>query len=258
MLSSAEEKLVHALRRRKERERRGLFLAEGVRIAEELLDAGIRPDLVIVSPGLLETERGRALRADERLGAVREVPDTLLSRIAPTDTPQGILLVARVPTAPDALLEREGSSLILVLDGVQDPGNLGTLIRAADAFDAAAIVCLPGTVDAWNPKTVRAAAGSVFRVPILSMADDAAARLHAAGWRILVADANGRPVEARDAGGRTALVVGNEGAGVGAGWVDAADAVVAVPTPGPVESLNVAVATGILLYALQPERERNG
>jgi TrmH family RNA methyltransferase len=150
--------------------------------------------------------------------------------------------------------------VILVLDGIQDPGNFGTLVRAADAFRTAAVIALPGTVDAWNPKAVRAAAGSSFRVPILSLEDEQALEwLERAGFTVLVADADGTAVDLLTPPERAALVVGNEGAGVRALWRAAADAIVAVPTPGPVESLNVALASGILLYALTTHiRDRNG
>jgi len=259
-LSRAHEKLLIALRRRKERERLRMFLAEGVRVAEELLDAGVVPRLIVTAPSLEDSERGRSLAARVAGLDARAVSDTELARLAPTDTPQGILCVAEIPSAAPENLVLHARAVILVLDAIQDPGNFGTLVRAADAFRAAAVIALPGTVDAWNPKAVRAAAGSSFRVPILSLEDEPALDwLTSEGFTVLVADANGTAVDLLARPDRAALVVGNEGAGVRALWRAAADAVVAVPTPGPVESLNVAVASGILLYALTThERDRNG
>jgi TrmH family RNA methyltransferase len=259
-LSRADEKLLIALRRRKERAALRMFLAEGVRVAEELLDAGVVLRLIVTAPSLEDSERGRSLAARVAgLGAVA-VSDIELARLAPTDTPQGILLVAEVPTATPETLVLGTRAVILVLDGIQDPGNFGTLVRAADAFRTAAVIALPGTVDAWNPKAVRAAAGSSFRVPILSLEDEQALEwLERAGFTVLVADADGTAVDLLTPPERAALVVGNEGAGVRALWRAAADAIVAVPTPGPVESLNVALASGILLYALTTHiRDRNG
>jgi TrmH family RNA methyltransferase len=228
-----------------------------VRVVEELLAAGIVPRLAVVSPALELTDRGRALARDPRLADARSASDPALARVAATDSPQGIVLAADIPSADPDILQRPGDAIVLVLDAVQDPGNFGTLLRSADAFGVRAVIALPGTVDAWNPKTVRAAAGSAFRVPILYMAtDDTSARLGAAGYRVLVADADGQTIDSA-VQRRVALVVGNEGAGVSEHWHAAADAVVAVRTPGPVESLNVAVATGILLYTLRREtRER--
>ena len=259
MLSRTEEKQVVALRRRKARDAERLFLAEGIRGVEELLAAGFVPRLAVCSPSLEDTERGRELARRLPPEAVRRVPDAVLERVAATESPQGILIVADIPALQPDDVQPAAGALVLVLDGVQDPGNFGTLVRAADAFRATAVLALPGTVDPWNPKSVRAAAGSSYRVPILSMGTEAALDwLRRHGMTILVADAAGEPVQRLPASSRTALVVGNEGAGVSEAWRAAADAVVAVPTPGPVESLNVAVATGILLYALVENRDRTG
>jgi TrmH family RNA methyltransferase len=248
-LSRSDEKLLIALRRRKVRASERLFLAEGIRVAEELLDSGIVLRLAVVSPALEDTGRGRALAEQLRVRGAVEVTNAALARLADTESPQGVLLIGEMPDVDVGVLDR--ASRVLALDAVQDPGNFGTLMRVADAFGVQAVCALPGTVDAWNPKAVRAAAGSSFRVPVLALTNEQTAEhMKRNGLQILVADAQGEDV-ARFAGSpRTALVVGNEGAGVTSFWRDAADAVVAVPTPGPVESLNVAVATGIVLYEL--------
>lgn len=257
-LSRADEKLLIALRRRKVRASEGLFLAEGIRVSEELLRTSIVLRLALVSTGLEDTPRGQALAERlESMGALR-VTEPTLAKFATTDAPQGVLLVAEVPPAAPETLDT--AVLVLALDGVQDPGNFGTLIRAADAFGVNVVCALPGCVDPWNPKVVRAAAGSSFRVPILSLSnEDAARRLAQLDFAILVADAAGVDVAERARARRTALVVGNEGAGVQPFWRDAAHAIVGVPTSGPVESLNVAMATGILLYELcRKDRGGNG
>jgi TrmH family RNA methyltransferase len=259
-LSRSDEKLLIALRRRKERAALHMFLAEGVRVAEELLDAGVVLRLIVTAPSLEDSERGRALAARVTGLGAHAVSDVELARLAPTETPQGILIVGKIPSLTPADLVLGARTLILVLDAIQDPGNFGTLVRAAAAFQTAAVIALPGTVDAWNPKAVRAAAGSSFRVPILTLEDGEALEwLQREGFSILVSDATGAAVDQLARPKRAAVVVGNEGAGVRAFWRAAADAVVAVPTPGPVESLNVAVASGILLYALTTdERNPNG
>jgi TrmH family RNA methyltransferase len=251
-LARSEEKLVLALHRRAQREARQLFLAEGVRVAEAFLEAGVDLRLALTTTSLEDTERGRTLAA--RLAGraeLRPVPERLLARLSATEAPQGVLLVGRTPAADPAVLDAAGP--VLVLDRVQDPGNVGALVRSAVAFGAAAVLALPGTVDAWNPKAVRAAAGAGFRVPILSMEPDAAlAALRSAGRPVLAAEADGDPPPSGPPGAwtRAALVVGSEGAGIRPALRAAVDAVVAVPTPGPVESLNVAVAAGILLYLM--------
>lgn len=249
MLSRAEERLVQSLARRKVREREGRFVAEGVRVVEELLSAGLVPELALVSPTLEETERGRHLAQALHGPALRRVGDGELARLADTETPQGVLVVARVPHAELSDVGREGGPA-LVLDGVQDPGNFGTLLRTAAAFGAAAVVALPGTVDPWNPKAVRATAGMCFRVPIMQTVPEAL--LSWAGQRgftLLGADAGGTPVDAVAVPERLALVVGNEGAGLSPEVAAGVAFRVAIPMRAA-ESLNVAVAAGILLYLM--------
>jgi TrmH family RNA methyltransferase len=259
-LGRADEKLLFALRRRKEREARRLFIAEGVRVAEELLGAGVVLRMALVSPSLEDTDRGRALAERLKESGSVTVSEGELARLAATETPQGVLLVAESPRLARQDIVLGDAATILVLDAIQDPGNFGTLVRAADAFRVAALIALPGTVDAWNPKAVRAAAGSSFRVPILFLEDDDALDwLKCEGFALWVAEADGQAVGGLARPDRTALVIGNEGAGVRAVWRAAADAIVSVPVPGTVESLNAAVAAGILLYAITTEkRYRNG
>lgn len=251
-LSRSEEKLVRGLTRRKVRASEGVFLAEGVRVVEELLDAGLTARLGVVSPVLEETERGRALLARlERTMATRRVRQADLLDLADTRTSQGVLVVAATPRWRLEALEPAASATVLVLDGVQDPGNLGTLARSAAAFGCHALLCLPGTVDPWNPKAVRSSAGALFRMPVVQAAmEEAAEWLIGADFTILGADASGDPVERMEMSRRVALVVGNEGAGLGEPARSLCSRLVGVPMRGPTESLNVAVATGILLYLI--------
>jgi TrmH family RNA methyltransferase len=255
-LTRAEERLVLALHTRKNRAREGLFLAEGVRIAEDALASGTVLRFAVVSPALEDTARGRELHERlRRTTTVRTVTAAQLARLAATETPQGVVLVAHVPDASFLRVRVRETCTALVLDGVQDPGNFGTLARAADAFDVVCIVALPGTVDAWNPKAVRAAAGATFRIPVIEAAHgDAAHWLREQDFRVLAADAAGTPIETVARAARTALIVGNEGAGLREETRALADDTVAIPMPGRAESLNVAIAAGILLYQLtRPE-----
>jgi RNA methyltransferase, TrmH family len=249
--STAERRLIAALRRRKERERNGLFLAEGVRVVEELLASPIVPRLAVVSSTLGDSPRGAALR--DALAArcpVRTVPEHELAQLADTDTPQGVVVAAAIRRAAPAAGALPARCTVLLLDAVQDPGNFGTLARTAEALGAAGVVALPGTVDAWNPKSVRAAMGSTFRLPLV-----------AAGWETLGPWARERGVEvlaaipgAPPAGEprppRAALVVGNEGAGVSEETRRWTDRAVGIPLRGRAESLNVAAAGAILLHDL--------
>jgi RNA methyltransferase, TrmH family len=257
VLSRTEERLVVGLGRRRRREEERLFIAEGVRVVEELLAAGVRTRFVVTSPTLEETERGAALaRRLPDSTVVRQVTAAELDRLARTQSPQGVLAVAEMASPRLADLRPTGPALALVLDGVQDPGNIGTLARTAVAFGCHLLVCLRGTVDPWNAKAVRASAGALFRLPVWT-SDDAEAWewLATHGFVALGADAAGVPVRRRPESRRSALVVGNEGAGLTPGARSRCDTFVGVPMRPGSESLNVAVAAGILLYELSGRGE---
>lgn len=248
MASRSQRKLWRALRRRKGRERHGLYLVEGPNAVSELLDAGAGiEDLLHTSEARTDPDVRLLLERAERDGIpVLALPEGEFAELADTVTPRGILAVARIPRWGWQDLR---SPRILVLDAVQDPGNLGTLVRTAEALGLGGLVCLAGTVEPWNPKVVRAAAGCTVRVPILRAEwPEAAARLRERGARIWAADAGGRPFERDDdAPERLALVLGNEASGVSAPVLAEADRTVSVPMAGRVESLNVAVAGAILM-----------
>lgn len=251
MLSTREDREIRALRHRKGRESAGRFLAEGVRVVEDLLASDLTPRLLVFSSALEDTDRGRSLVhcAEEAGVPVRRVTPDALKRLAATETPQGVLAVADVPERTLGGIRGDGREVVLVLDAVQDPGNFGTLIRSAEALGAAGAIALPGTVDPWNPKAVRSAAGSVFRLPVVTESwDEARDWLQRERYRVLVAAAGGAPLS--EPGGRVALVVGNEGAGVSPDVLEGADGTVGIHIRGRAESLNVAAAAAILMYEL--------
>jgi TrmH family RNA methyltransferase len=149
----------------------------------------------------------------------------------------------------------------VVLAGLQDPGNLGAILRSAEAFGADGVLALPGTVSAWNPKAVRASAGSVFRLPLLTVSEEhCLAYLREAGVKLLstsVSDAP--PADLVDLTEPVALLIGNEGNGVPERLAAQTGGKITIPCPGPVESLNAAVAAGVLLYEASRQRaERSG
>jgi TrmH family RNA methyltransferase len=154
----------------------------------------------------------------------------------------------------------KAAPLLVVLAGLQDPGNLGTILRSAEAFGAHAVLSLPGTVSAWNPKAVRASAGSVFRLPLLTVsAEECFARLREARVKIWTTAAptaanRAEPADRIDLTGPVALVIGNEGNGVPEALAAQADGAVTIPCPGPVESLNAAIAASLLLYEASRQR----
>lgn len=247
-LSQRRARLIGRLRSRRTRAREGLVLVEGVRAAREALDAGAVVLFALVSPRLEDAPTGSALRARLEGVEIADVADGELAELSDTRSPQGVLLVCR---EPEASLAGLAGRRYLVLDAVQDPGNVGTLVRAVVAFGLDGIVCLDGTVDPWSPKAVRASAGSVFRrPPVLAREEEVAEWLQRRGVPILVADASGEDVERHRGAASFALIVGNEGEGVRDALKDRADAVVAVPMSGPAESLNAGVAGSILMHTL--------
>jgi TrmH family RNA methyltransferase len=252
MLAKAEANLIHALKSRSGREKHHSFVVEGVRVVEELIASGIDLKFAVVAPSLEDSRRGGALaEALEANAIVRRVRDGELKELADTETPQGVIAVAHMPRFTLKQLKLHEHAVALIVDAVQDPGNLGTLIRTADAFAAAAVVALPGTVDYWNPKVLRAAAGSAFRVPLIGdHADVVWAWLSAHDFTVCGAATRGTDVAEMKRGPRIALVVGNEGSGVRKETREHVNDIINIPMPGRAESLNVAVAAGILLYEL--------
>jgi TrmH family RNA methyltransferase len=222
---------------------------EGLHLIEEAAKSGLKLHTVFVrngSEGLLEH---LAVGGAEVLIVTEEV----FSSATMTEHPQGI---AALVEAPEFTLQAmlRNIPLVVIAAGLQDPGNLGTLVRSAEAFGATGMILLPGTVSLWNAKTLRASSGSAFRLPVVALtADDAFDALGKAGVRIFAAVARDGAAEA-DLRGPCALLLGNEGSGLPDAWLARADARVTIPCPGPVESLNAAVAGSVLLYDAMRQR----
>jgi TrmH family RNA methyltransferase len=229
---------------------------EGPHLIEEALRAGLRVTTIFIAQ---EDERLlSALRVPPEIEILR-LPAKLLDSALATETPQPIAALVEPPEWTWAHLlgaRPKGAELVVVLAGIQDPGNLGTILRSAEAFGAAGVVSLPGTVSAWNPKAVRASAGSVFRVPLLAASErECLEELHEAGLKVLATTVHAaQPAELVDMAGPVALIIGNEGSGVADELAAKADARVTIPCPGPVESLNAAVAASVLLYEAARQR----
>src|SRR5829696_2937698 len=209
--------LARDLRRRKSRERQALFVVEGVRAVEELLRSQLRIQGVLTAPQLDGAQRGQALRSAIATRGVEtsNVTETEFRSAAETESPQGVLAIAEIPSPALSEFAGRSSLRLLVLDGVQDPGNVGTILRTAAALGADVTVALPGTVDLWNAKVVRGAMGASFHHPALhSSVDDLVAFLEAEQVELWGADSGGEPVDTVSAPPRLALAVGNEGAGL--------------------------------------------
>ena len=250
-MSGSLHSMIRDLARRRGRERRGLALAEGIRLVEEALAAGIVIRGAAVSPALEGTTRGSALKAQlaGRNVPLEEVAVEELDHLADTEHPQGIVAVIEPKRWSLAEIAAD-AGVVLALDAVQDPGNVGTMLRTAHALGAAGVIALKGTADLTNSKVLRGSMGAAFRLPAVAAAEDeflawAAER----GVAIWAAAADGEPLR-RGTLPRSAiaLVVGNEGAGVSTGIAAGARRCVAIPLRAGAESLNVGVAAGILLY----------
>lgn len=249
---------VRDLARRKARRRRELTVAEGIRLVEEVLDADADVRGIVTAPMLEASERGRALKV--RLGGLSatavEVTDTQLVELAGTEHPQGVLAVVRPPVHTLEDIVVSPGCPVLVIDAVQDPGNVGALCRTAWGLGSAGVVALPGTGDLYGPKALRGSMGALFHLPaVRSDGDELLSWLQKHGVELVVATSTGTPVRDQKLGTRSiALVVGNEGAGPHSTLIEHAGATVAVPLAPSVESLNVAVAAGILLHEVVRDR----
>ncbi len=189
---------------------------------------------------------------------ILELPPEVFSSAVSTGSPQGIAALVTPRTfSLDDVLSGE-SPLIVIAAGLQDPGNLGTLIRSAEAFGASGMITLPGTVSLWNAKALRASSGSVFRLPVVASTEcEVFSRLRAAGIRIFAAVAEAGVSSAKSQlNGSVALVIGNEGRGLSPELLKRADERISIPCPGPVESLNAAIAGSILLYEAARQRRQ--
>ncbi len=238
------------LEQRKIREREKLFVVEGTRLVEEAAAAGIRARMILHDGHLGPRERSAVNRLAAAGGEVLEAAPDVLRSCSDTPAPQGLLALLEWPDLPLP----EPLDWAVVADGISNPGNLGSLMRTADAFGVQALILAPGCVDAFNPKVVRGGMGAHLRLPI-RMLDWRGIGAMLAGFRVWLAEAReGRPVEEVDWSGRAALIIGGEAAGPGDSARSLAAGSVRIPMRSKVESLNAAVAGGILLYEISRQK----
>jgi len=235
----------------------GYFAIEGLRILEEAVRSGLRFHAVFFA----SSAESKAQRLLPQIGAhvqTLTVPDKIFGDAVPSETPQGVAALVRGKEwTLEALLERAQIGPLICVAGVQDPGNLGTILRSAEAFAASGVLLGEGTVSAHNPKVVRASAGSLFRlpiarVPLLSTID----RMRLEGIRLIATSSHkGTPLDHADLKGNLALFIGREGAGVPRELMSKMDEIVAIPHSERVESLNAGVAASIVLYEVARQRK---
>lgn len=231
----------------------GYCVAEGFHLLEEALRSGAEINSVFCTSAARDWLERRSPAVSSI--PVTELPEALFSEMASTEASQGVLALVRPPssTMDDVL---RGRALVVVLDGVQDPGNAGAILRAAEAFGATGALFLKGSVNPYNPKALRASGGSIFRLPVLTGMDgdtlQAALEQRQVRAFALVPE-GGAPIGASDLRQSCALILGSEGSGI-SGHVRIAATDVSIPTVS-VESLNVALAAGIALYEARRQRE---
>ena len=226
----------------------GECAVEGFRIVEEAIRSGLRLRAVFVS----ESGQDRAARLLPQIGSHSEtllLPDKLFASVVPSDTPQGVAALIQIKKFKvNEVLQNSGP--LLVLAGIQDPGNLGTILRSAEAFGAGGILLAEGTVSAYNNKTVRASAGSVFRLTMAKIQTaDAIAQLRENGFRLLATSSHkGTALAQSDLSRKIAVFIGNEGSGLDKKLLAHMDELITIPHSPRVESLNAGIAASIILY----------
>lgn len=244
LISSRQNHMIRHVKKlagdRKYRKSTGEFLCEGPKMLAEAEKWGCAPRTILsVDEALLHRWEGQAAHT------VLVTPE-LLTYAADTETPQGVLFTCAIPDAPDQL----SGNRFLVLDGVQDPGNVGTILRTADAFGADGVILLPGCADPWSPKVVRSTMGACFRLPLLVCEPERLCDMLAEKGIPLYATALRQDTcDIRDADlSRAAVVIGSEGRGVSDRVLDLCEKTLKIPMRERCESLNAAMAAGIVLW----------
>ncbi|MFZ0290447.1 MAG: RNA methyltransferase [Candidatus Sulfotelmatobacter sp.] len=237
---------------------------EGLRILEEAIRSGLRFSAVFFR----ESAQGRSERLLPQIGAQVEtllLPDKLFDSLVPSESPQGVAALVRLKDfSLEDVTERLQVGPIIVLAGLQDPGNLGTILRSSEAFGSAGVVLGEGTVSPFNSKAVRASAGSVFRLPIIHRhgnsttvkLEEVSEKLRALRVRLIATSSHkGTPTDQADLRSAAAIFFGNEGSGLPRGLMANMDEVIAIPHTPQVESLNAGVAASIVLYEAARQRK---
>lgn len=252
-ISSKDNKifrLCEQLSHKKYRDKLGLYLIEG----ENLLEEAVKNGAAIKTVLMCRDYRGSLFGTEDKAFCLS---DKLFEQLAQTETTQGIMAIVEKPElSPDRFLDRGGGNFI-VLDRLQDPGNIGTILRTADAAGYELAIVMKGTADVFSPKAVRAATGSLFRMPVVFMdsVDELMEFTRAAGKKLVATcfDTD-RYYYDENLKENIALIIGNEGSGISRELIECSDLKIKIPMHGNIESLNASVAAGILMYeAVRPQ-----
>lgn len=248
-----------ALKQKKYRDANGLFLIEGIRLVEEALESGTPIETVLVQDEVLPTGKLDEIvnSSQSRQLELIEVNQAVIDQIADTKTPQGVIAIGRVfEHEIQGLIEKKENPLYVIADRIQDPGNLGTIIRSADAVNATAVFVGTGSVDLYNPKVVRATMGSLFHLPVAEVSlHELIPLLKTNAIRVIGTEAEtGDSLFTADFSGGTAIVIGSEAHGISEEIRQEIDSFLSVPMPGKAESLNAAIAASVILYEALRQR----
>ncbi len=257
-LTNSRIKAVIKLRKRRERDATGTFIVEGYRELRRMIDAGLSPRTLLVSQELFlgTNEPDLVARCSDAGSEIIEVAAAPFRKASYRDRPEGLLAIADQFDTSLAQIPLGADPLVLVAESIEKPGNLGTMLRTAEAAGLSGVIIADPTTDPFNPNVVRASLGTLFTVP-LAITDTATAIAHlrSAGVNI-VATTPDTPLPHHDADltGPTAIVIGSEQYGLSTEWLDGADTKVSIPMPGSVDSLNAAMAAGIVVFEALRQR----
>ncbi|MDP4094112.1 MAG: 23S rRNA (guanosine(2251)-2'-O)-methyltransferase RlmB [Bacillota bacterium] len=252
-------KEVKALKSKKARDESNSFFIEGIRLVEEALKEDIEIKKIFLSESFLSDKSSDLLisQIEQKKLDTFLLTDNILKDISDTENPQGVLAVLKIRNCSLDIIK--GNSFVLLLEAIQDPGNLGTIIRTADAAGADAVVMSKGCVDLYNPKVLRSTMGSVFHIPVCYNLDmeDTIVALKNKGIKVYAAHLSGEKsyVEEDYTKGCT-FIIGNEANGITEDSAKKADVLLKIPMPGRAESLNASIAAGVLMYEVVRQRCR--
>lgn len=251
-VSNPSVKEVCEFKQKKMRDESGKFLIEGAKMLREALYSGVEVDSVFATEAAYAQDR--SLIDSMSIQKLYLVTDNVLSKLSEWKTPQGIVALVNKPKWNIDEFFKRDKLFSLVLDGVSDPGNIGTIIRTSEAAGIDCIFTTQGTADCYQSKALRASMGSIFRIPVFENFEKCGIiyRLALNGIKTLTTSLNGEDVKSFSVDfKKLAVVLGNEGSGVSQEFISNADALVRLPMEGKVESLNVAVCAGIIMYMLK-------
>lgn len=248
---------IRSLDRKKDRWEKQLFIIEGIKLIQEALASGLDLKYILYSEKLLTTNEGTKfyedIKDEENL---LKVSNQVFREISNTESPQGVIGVGKFDIREIEEITKNEKSLFIYLDGIQDPGNMGTIIRSGDAFNIGGIILGGGCVDPYNPKVVRSTMGSIFRLPLYFCNNslEFINKMRKSNFNIISSDLDGNPLSKELLREKSIVIIGNEARGVDKDLLQISNIRVRIPMPGKAESLNAGVAASIIMYEAMQAR----